>query len=113
MSLHCAATLVVRRPEVALDEIEALRTRRIAALYAVRPESVEVQEISASLDLTVGALELAPGEGWDFAHLNEAVLQGISDTHRGETVLVLVRDGHPAAPIDIEIGDDGMALRDP
>lgn len=111
--MHCAATLVVRRPEAALDEIEALRGRRIAGLYAVRPGSDEVTRISAILDLTAGELDLEPGEGWGFAHLNEAVLQGISDTHRGETVLILVGEEHPVEPIEIEIGDNGVSVRQP
>lgn len=113
MALHCAATVIVRRPAAALSQVEVLRDRRLAALYAVRPAAADVQEISARLDLAVGDIELEPGEGWGFAHLNEAVLQGISDTHRGETVLVLVSDSHPAQPIEIEIGDDGIAIRNP
>lgn len=113
VSLHCAATLVVRHPADALDEIEVLRTRRLAGLYAVDPDSDDVRQLSASLGLPATEVELAPGTRWGFAHLNKVVLQGISDLHRGESVLVLMGERHLAESIDIEIGDDGLALRDP
>lgn len=115
MSLHCAATILVRHPTRLAGELDLLRDRRIAALYAARTTAAEVA--SAARELGVAAFPLAlplgtvgDSGGADFAHTNAGVLQGIADLHRGETVVVVVDPTHDLHALEIEIGDDGMRL---
>lgn len=110
VSLHCAATVLVRHPVDALDEIGLLAQRRIAGIFATEPEADHVRDVARDLGLAVSRIAVTSGEGWGFAHLNEDVLQEISDVHRGESVLVLVSGEHPVEAMEIEIGDDGMRV---
>lgn len=110
MSLHCAATLIVRRPARALAQIDALRDRRVAALYAEQRDDEQVQAVARHLGLDVLPLSVAGDSGWAFVHANESVLEGVSDLHRGETVLLLVASGDIDTGLDIEFGDDGVRI---
>ena len=111
MSLHCAATLVVRTADTALAEIAALRERRVTALYAEDDGHELVAQIAGLLDLDILPVRVAPGTGRAFVHANQTALQGISDLHRGETVVVVVDPAYRVDHLEVEIGDDGMHLR--
>lgn len=115
MSLHCAATLLVRHPSRLAAELPLLTDRRIAALYAVRPTAPEVTEAARDLGVSVFPLSLSDstgdGQGEEFVHTNAVVLQGVADLHRGETVVVVVDPEHRAEALEIEIGDDGVRVR--
>ena len=111
MRLHCAATLVVRHPAAAADQLDLLRERRIAAVFATGPRDELVLRIAGELGVQVSPLDAEDAQGSAFAHLNEAELQGIADLYRGETVLVLVDQQFAAPPLEIEFGDDGIQVR--
>lgn len=111
MSLHCEATLLVMGDSDAVAHRDVLRARRVAAVYATSPRAPAAAGLGAELEVQVSGVELHPGEGWDFIHANETLLQGISDLFRGETVLVLVSEPAAFKPCQVEVGDDGWSLR--
>lgn len=110
MSLHCEATLLVMGDFDALAHRDALRARRVAAVYATSPGSPAAVRLGAELGVPVAGVELQSGQGWAFVHANEAVLQGVSDLFRGETVLVLVSEPDAPEPCKVAAGDDGWSL---
>jgi broad specificity phosphatase PhoE len=91
--LQCPATLVMVPSEISQAQVhhlvEQVRTRRVAAVYSSRAEAAV-----RSAELAASELGLQPAliEGLDesSAGFREAI-GGISDIHRGESVVVFIR----------------------
>jgi hypothetical protein len=90
--LQCPATLLLVPSEISQARVhmlvEQVRTRRVAAVYSGRAEAaVRSAELAAS-ELGLQPL-LVQGLDEDAAGFTEAI-DGISDIHRGESVVVFV-----------------------
>jgi hypothetical protein len=91
--LQCPATLLMVPSEISQAQVhqlvEQVRTRRVAAVYSSRAEAAVT-----SAELAASELGLQPRlvEGLDesSAGFTEAI-GGISDIHRGESVVVFIR----------------------
>lgn len=116
--LHCPATIVLAGPEdeAARAALTAeLRDRRIAMVYSGTAEPARTVAAALAADLDAGAAESAELTGLDPEACGRAELahrlQSVADLHRGETVLVIAdRSEASAAPIEVEIGDDGVRI---
>ena len=104
--LQCAARLLVTSPDGA--PVAWLRGERVALVYDARGGSSDVP-LADELGVAARPTDV-PVSGADLTGVSEAV-RGISDLHRGETVVLLVGDLGAGEVHEVLVDGDGTTHR--
>ncbi len=104
--LQCAATLLLVPYGKTEHHARALAGARVAHVWTASSEQARLAAAALAADLGVG---VTASDDLDRGEPPAAVLGGIADEHRGETVVVVI--GHGDAVVEVAIDGDGSARR--